>query len=43
MVAVIQSYLRSISKRRLGLQPFGEMSQETMWEVENVLRLLMEL
>ena len=35
--------LRSISKERLGGRSFGKLSRETISEVENALRILMEM
>ena len=40
---VLCDTIRSISKDRLGPQPWGTLSRETMTQVENWLRLLMDL
>jgi mRNA interferase MazF len=40
---VLCDHLRSISKERLGEQPWGRVSQETMAQVEGMLRLLLDL
>ena len=40
---VLCDAIRSISKDRLGLKPWGMLSRETMMQVENWLRLLLDL
>ena len=40
---VLCDALRSISKERLGTQPWGAVSAQTLAKVEDILRLLLEL
>ena len=40
---VLCDHARSISKDRLGEQPWGRVSQQTMAEVEDRLRILLDL